>query len=141
MARIRMRPGRNDPCPCGSGQKVKHCCGRPVAAAAVASAAASMSAAAPGALPVGTAPDPRLVGALVSLVDQGHLQEAEQRASALLRTQPGEGVLWKVLSVALLRQGKDALAALRRAAGLLPQDAEAHANLGSELRARGEWGA
>lgn len=20
--------GRNDPCPCGSGQKYKHCCGR-----------------------------------------------------------------------------------------------------------------
>jgi uncharacterized protein len=23
-------PGRNDPCPCGSGKKYKHCCGRPV---------------------------------------------------------------------------------------------------------------
>ncbi len=22
-------PGRNDPCPCGSGRKYKHCCGRP----------------------------------------------------------------------------------------------------------------
>ena len=21
-------PGRNDPCPCGSGKKFKHCCGR-----------------------------------------------------------------------------------------------------------------
>jgi protein translocase subunit secA len=20
-------PGRNDPCPCGSGKKYKHCCG------------------------------------------------------------------------------------------------------------------
>jgi tetratricopeptide (TPR) repeat protein len=92
-------------------------------------------------MPIVTAPDPRLVGALVSLVHQGHLQEAEQRVSALLRTQPGEGVLWKVLSVALMRQGKDALPALRRAAGLLPQDAEAHANLGSALHARGQWDA
>lgn len=25
---------RNDPCPCGSGKKYKHCCGRTVAAAA-----------------------------------------------------------------------------------------------------------
>ncbi|HNJ08571.1 MAG TPA: SEC-C metal-binding domain-containing protein [Plasticicumulans sp.] len=26
------RPGRNEPCPCGSGRKYKHCCGagRPV---------------------------------------------------------------------------------------------------------------
>ncbi|MGA7455634.1 MAG: SEC-C metal-binding domain-containing protein, partial [Rhodoplanes sp.] len=21
-----MKPGRNDPCPCGSGKKYKHCC-------------------------------------------------------------------------------------------------------------------
>ncbi len=21
-----MKPGRNDPCPCGSGRKYKHCC-------------------------------------------------------------------------------------------------------------------
>ena len=26
-----MRPGRNDPCTCGSGKKFKHCCGRPLA--------------------------------------------------------------------------------------------------------------
>jgi hypothetical protein len=23
---VRTRPGRNDPCPCGSGKKYKHCC-------------------------------------------------------------------------------------------------------------------
>ena len=23
-----MKPGRNDPCPCGSGKKYKYCCGR-----------------------------------------------------------------------------------------------------------------
>jgi SEC-C motif/Protein of unknown function (DUF2384) len=28
------KPGRNDPCPCGSGKKHKHCCGRPEAPAA-----------------------------------------------------------------------------------------------------------
>lgn len=22
-----MKPGRNDPCPCGSGRKLKRCCG------------------------------------------------------------------------------------------------------------------
>lgn len=136
-----MTPARNQLCPCGSGKRFKHCCGRPVTAAPAARAAVSASAAAPAAMPVVTAPDPRLVGALVSLVHHGHLQEAEQRVSALLRAQPGEGVLWKVLSVALMRQGKDALPALRRAAELLPQDAEAHANLGSALHTRGQWDA
>ncbi len=28
------KPGRNDPCPCGSGKKYKHCCGKPEAPAA-----------------------------------------------------------------------------------------------------------
>jgi len=27
-ARVERRPGRNDPCPCGSGKKYKRCCGR-----------------------------------------------------------------------------------------------------------------
>src|ERR1700733_16124869 len=31
-----MKPGRNDPCPCGSGRKYKHCCGLLPAAAAAA---------------------------------------------------------------------------------------------------------
>ena len=28
-ARANAKPGRNDPCPCGSGQKFKKCCGSP----------------------------------------------------------------------------------------------------------------
>ena len=82
--------------------------------------------------------EPQQIAALVALVQQGHLAEAEAQAQALVRTQPGAGIFWKILSVALLRQEKDALAALRQAAQLLPQDAEAHANLGAELHARGE---
>ena len=125
-----MRPGRNDPCPCGSGKKFEHCCGLALAAAPAATLAA-----APGA----TLADPRAIGALVGMVSQGLLQQAEARTRALLQAEPAAGMLWKILSVALLRQGKDALPALRRAAELLPQDAEAYANLGSELHARGEW--
>ena len=117
-----MSPGRNDPCPCGSGQKFKHCCGRPVAPAA---AAATI--------------DPREIAPLVAMVKGGRLHEAQLRVSALLGVQPEAGILWKILSVALLRQGKDAVAALRQAAERLPEDAEAHANLGSELRARSDW--
>ncbi|HYM27148.1 MAG TPA: sulfotransferase [Steroidobacteraceae bacterium] len=113
-----MPPGRNDPCPCGSGRKFKHCCG---------SAAAQPA-----------RPDPELA-LLVELVNQGRLGEAEARAGARLRSQPQEGMLWKILSVALLRQGKDALPALQRAAELLPQDPEAHTNLGAELNARGQF--
>ena len=45
----------------------------------------------------------------------------------------------RLLSVAQLGQGKDALVALRRAAELLPEDPEAHGNLGGVLSARGDW--
>jgi hypothetical protein len=36
MTKRRPAPGRNDPCPCGSGQKFKRCCGRPDSNAALA---------------------------------------------------------------------------------------------------------
>jgi len=117
-----MRPGRNDPCPCGSGRKFKHCCGDPAAAAPASSASGASD-----------------IGALVALVNEGALGAAEERARALLEKNPETGMLWKVLSVAQLRQGKDALAALQRTVELLPQDAEAHTNLGAGLSARGQW--
>ena len=107
-----MKPGRNDPCPCRSGKKYKHCCGLL---------------------------EPHDIGALVAMVHQGRLSDAEQQARTLLKIHPDAGMLWKLLSVALLRQGKDALPALRKAAELMPQDAEAHSNLGTALRDRGQW--
>jgi len=42
------RPGRNEPCPCGSGRKYKQCClAKDEQAAAAARAAAAVSASAP----------------------------------------------------------------------------------------------
>jgi tetratricopeptide (TPR) repeat protein len=79
------------------------------------------------------------IGALVALINQERLGEAEQKAQSLLSAHPNGGILWKILSVALVRQGKDALPALTRAAQLMPQDAEAHSNLGSALYDRGLW--
>ena len=117
-----MAAGRNEPCPCGSGRKYKHCCGRTAESVA---ATATLEAAD--------------LGTLTGLLERGRLREAEERASALLRAQAESGPLWKILSVARLGQGKDALAALRRAAELLPEDPEALGNLGGALNARGEW--
>jgi tetratricopeptide (TPR) repeat protein len=121
--KARTQPGRNDPCPCGSGKKYKRCCGLEPATVS------------PAAIP-----SPHEIGALVAMIDQGHLSEAEHKVLALLNQDPKSGMLWKILSVALLRQGKDALHALRKAAELLPQDPEAHSNLGAALHERGQWG-
>jgi tetratricopeptide (TPR) repeat protein len=79
------------------------------------------------------------IGALVGLVNQGRVHEAEGHARALLAKHPDEGMVWKILSVALVHQGKDALAELRRTTELLPADAEAHRNLATALRDRGQW--
>jgi len=50
------KPGRNDPCPCGSGRKFKHCCGAVTAATApVAPTVATSFAAAPAAAAPATA--------------------------------------------------------------------------------------
>jgi tetratricopeptide (TPR) repeat protein len=115
-----VKPGRNDPCPCGSGRKYKQCCGA-----------------------VTAAPTPGVnrgdLDALAAMIQGGRLAEAEQRLRTLLEDRPTDGTLWKFLSVAQQRQGKDALASLRRAAELLPDDAEAHANLGGALCELRRW--
>ena len=63
--------------------------------------------------------------------------ELEARARELLQGQPDSGVLTKILAFALWSQGKDALSLLLRVTELLPDDAEAHGNLGNAYRAAG----
>jgi tetratricopeptide (TPR) repeat protein len=121
MSKVAVKPGRNDPCPCGSGNKYKRCCGLERAGAAA------------------QIFNPNEIGALVLLVEQGRLSEAQQRAQALLGVHPHVGMLWKILSVTLMRQGKDALKALRKTAQLMPNDAEAQSNLGAALHDLGAW--
>jgi tetratricopeptide (TPR) repeat protein len=115
-----MSPGRNDPCPCGSGRKYKHCHGIPAGAAS----------AIPGV-------DRHELTELVTMLHAGALDPVEQRCRALLEAHRDSGMLWKILSVALLRQGRDALPALHRAVQLLPRDPETHVNLGLALGAGG----
>jgi tetratricopeptide (TPR) repeat protein len=79
------------------------------------------------------------IGALVGLVNQGRVREAEGHARTLLAKHPDAGMVWKILSVALVHQGKEALAELRRTTELLPADGEAHRNLATAWRGRGQW--
>jgi tetratricopeptide (TPR) repeat protein len=119
---VNANPGRNDPCPCGSGNKYKRCCGLPPATA--------------------SSPEiliPQEIGILVGLFNQSRFAEAESGARQLLTVQPTVGMLWKILGVSLLRQGKNALAELRKTAQLMPLDAEAHGNLGAALCDQGQW--
>jgi tetratricopeptide (TPR) repeat protein len=81
----------------------------------------------------------RDISRLVALLNADRPAEAEAATRDALREFPDAGMLWKVLSVALLRQNRDALAALRKAAELLPDDPEAQDNLASALLDHGLW--
>ncbi len=81
------------------------------------------------------------IGVLVTQLDQDRPDEAERGARLLLARQPDSGIAWKILGVAQLRQGGDALQALQKAAALMPADAESHRNLGAYLHDRGMWDA
>ena len=58
--------------------------------------------------------DPRLA-ALMALVNQGRLAEAEASARALVASDPKHGMGWKTLAAVLLAQNKDGLEASQRA--------------------------
>jgi tetratricopeptide (TPR) repeat protein len=132
------RPGRNDPCPCGSGRKFKQCCG------------AGRTAAAPVAPPRNGRPD-RLDLGLLS--EAGKLREAaeglrqsmhgapapfrraENGARVAAPRQTGAAERFRRQGVGLFEAGKlaAAITALRQATRLDPGDAGSHRALGLAL--------
>ncbi len=114
-----VKRGRNEACHCGSGKKLKHCCGQDTRA---------------------SRPDlsSTQVSRLASLVREGRHSDLEVLARQLLGDHPDSGLLWKLLGLSLWSQSKDPLSAVERAAALLPDDAEAHVNLGNARRAAGQ---
>jgi len=113
-----VKPGRNDPCHCGSGKKYKHCCEGKIAASS-------------------HAPSPDEINQLVALYNGRRYAELESRIQALLGRYPDFGFVWKLLGAAQQMQGKNALAAFQKTAQLMPKDAEAYFNLGVVQRGLG----
>ncbi len=113
-----MPPGRNDPCPCGSGRKYKHCCMTP----------------ADGAAPKPAPP----AAAAWALLQGGRPAEAEAECERLLARDPMLGQALLCLALARQSQGKDALAALESACRSLPRDAQVHHLLGQTLEDHGQ---
>jgi tetratricopeptide (TPR) repeat protein len=81
---------------------------------------------------------PAVMGRLVALFNAARYVDLENEARELLHLQPNAAVVWQLLALALTRQGKDALPALRMAARLLPNDAGVHNNLGNALGRLGQ---
>lgn len=114
-----MKQGRNDLCRCGSGKKFKHCCEG-------------------HAVPITRAPPPAEIDLLLALYNSGRYAELESKARALIGQYPVFGFGWKLLGGALRMQGKDALYAFRRVIQFMPEDAEAHYNLGVAQKSLGK---
>jgi tetratricopeptide (TPR) repeat protein len=132
-----VNPGRNDPCPCGSGKKYKKCCaGAPrqrLARQADEAGDEAQARWAPGELSRAE------LQSLSGLLNGGCHLELEAKARGLLIQFPNSGLLWKILGLSLWMQGKDAVPCLKRAAELFPDDAEAQSNLGNAFRAAGQY--
>ncbi|HSY29062.1 MAG TPA: SEC-C metal-binding domain-containing protein, partial [Burkholderiaceae bacterium] len=122
-----MSPGRNDPCPCGSGKKFKKCCADKLDAYPDT----------PNVQVKRDAPTPSECDQLLTLFNAGRHAEVESKAGILSGLYPNSGFVWKVLAGALQMQGKNALPAIQKATELMPNDAEAHSILGNALQEQG----
>jgi protein O-GlcNAc transferase len=123
--------GRNDPCPCGSGKRAKHCCHRLV-----------LDSAPSGAAPVSNAQanaDAHCQQAQ-TLLAQGKPDAAIRQLERALALRPDHGEAHLALAQALRGQGNlsAAAASLERGLALLPHLAEAHSNLGLLYGALGQ---
>lgn len=84
------------------------------------------------------APAPADIDALLESFNGGRHAELESRARLLIEQYPESGLAWSVLGTALQLQGRDALPVYRTTVQFLPNDAEAHCNLGNALQACGQ---
>jgi tetratricopeptide (TPR) repeat protein len=124
-----MKPGRNDPCPCGSGKKYKRCCAElSVVGALAASSARTIDVVA---MQRAQAHDSR--GA--ALLDAGQPADAAASFRRALELRPGFAEAHGNLGNALVDLGQleDAVYHYRRMLELRPDLAEAHNNLGNAL--------
>jgi Flp pilus assembly protein TadD len=150
------KPGRNDPCHCGSGRKYKHCCQSQtdVRTASVDVSALLRTALQhhqAGQLPqaetlyrqiLETAPNNPDALHLSGLIahQAGKLDIAVDLISRAIRVKPS-GPMYYNLGVSLQAQGQldAAIESYRSAVALKPDDAEAHSNLGTALQLQGQF--
>ncbi len=115
-----MTIGRNEPCPCGSGRKYKHCCGAPGREAPQPRGPASLAEA---------------LGLASRLLQQGQLAQAERLYRQVLAADRANPQATHFLGVCLFREGRrdEGLAQLRRSVALAPSNDVFWVNLGMLL--------
>jgi len=111
------KPGRNDPCPCGSGKKYKHCCERNVQA------------------PTAKANTAFIPGALQTAIQHhqnGRLPQAQALYQHILQADPSHPDALHLLGLIEHQQGDSAtaIALIQKAIKARPADPAFHFNLG-----------
>jgi Flp pilus assembly protein TadD len=116
------RAGRNDPCPCGSGKRFKHCHGATTASEAAVTAAYGLA---------------QKLERAVALHQSGDAEMAFPIYQEVLSQQPDNPVAQHFLGVIHYQRGnlEEALPFLERAAALQHDEPEFHNNLGLALAA------
>jgi predicted O-linked N-acetylglucosamine transferase (SPINDLY family) len=116
-----MKPGRNDPCPCGSGRKYKQCCG------------------AEGRAPTAAANVPQMLQSAFAYHRGGQLQQAEALYRQALAAQPSNPDALHLLGVLSQQSGRsaDAVELIGRAVAVNPAFPQACFNLGVALKSLG----
>ena len=127
-------PGRNSPCPCGTGKKFKHCCGGPN----------PHNAASTQNVPAQPAVEPPIDGRLqqaMALLQQGKLPQATRLLKDLVAARPQDPAPHYLLGYAALQNQRPAQAAadMRRALDLGLSDPAAFYHYGSALAALGDY--
>ena len=126
--------GRNEPCPCGSGKRYKHCHGAAGATAAAADRASSPdhSRTQPSRPSQAAVDVPALLAAGMASHQRGDLHAAQRAYETALREAPAHPLAMHYLGV-LAYQRNDLAAALpllEASAQAVPDEAEFHNNLG-----------
>jgi len=118
-----MKPGRNDPCPCGSGKKYKHCCqSKETGGARQANAAQLMQAAA-------------------AQHNAGQLPQAETLCRQVLQTQPNHPDALNLLGLIAFQTGRhdEAVQLIRQAIAANKRVPDYYNNLGNILITLGRF--
>jgi len=116
-------PGRNDPCPCGSGRRYKVCHGSIKSRASDETSAAQ--------------PEAPKVAARAQLAS-GQRDLAIVTARRAVERDPNDSEAWTILGLSLEAiDSESALGAWQRAIALAPHDAEPHFRIGDYHRRRG----
>ena len=118
--------GRNDPCPCGSGKRYKHCHG---ASGTTEASASDPASAAPGV--------EQQLRRAVTLHQRGDAEAALRIYGEVLAREPDNAIAQHFLGVIHYQRGElaEALPLLERAAALQRNEPEFHNNLGLALAA------